>query len=63
MIELKLASSKRESREFIGNGAVKVNGEKVTDVNFVLSRENALPGGYLFVKRGKKNYASLLFKE
>ena len=63
LIELKLASSKRESREFIGNGAVKVNGEKVTDVNFVLSRENALPGGYLFVKRGKKNYASLLFKE
>ena len=30
LIELKLASSRREAREFIRNGAVLVNGEKLT---------------------------------
>lgn len=63
LIQLKLASSKRESREFIGNGAVKINGQKVTDPAAIVSRENALPGGYVFIKRGKKNYASILFEE
>ena len=63
LIQLKLASSRRESREFIKNGAVKINGEKTTDLEKILSKEDALPGGYVFVKRGKKNYASVLFQE
>lgn len=63
LIQMKLASSRRESREFIKNGAVKINGEKVTDLEKVLTKEDALPGRYVFVKRGKKNYASVLFEE
>lgn len=63
LIDLKLASSRRESREFINNGAVKINGNKVTDVNYVLGKEDSLDGGYVFVKRGKKNYGSVLFEE
>ena len=61
LISLKLASSKREAREFINNGAVKVNGEKITSLDTMLTKENALDGGYIFVKRGKKNYACLKF--
>ena len=61
LISLKLASSKREAREFVSAGAVKINGIKVTDLNAKLSASDALDGGYVFVKRGKKLYAVLKF--
>ncbi len=61
LISTKLASSKREAREFISNGAVKVNGEKINDLSFVIRKENSLQGGYIFLKRGKKLYAALKF--
>lgn len=61
LINTKLASSKREAREFISNGAVKVNGEKINDLFFVIRKENSLQGGYIFLKRGKKLYAALKF--
>lgn len=49
-----LAKSNKMAREFIGNGAVAVNGEKVTDPTLELSKESALFGRYLLIKRGKK---------
>ena len=49
LINTKLASSKREAREFISNGAVKVNGEKINDLSFVIRKENSLQGGYIFL--------------
>ena len=55
LIELKAASSKREAREFVGNGAVKINGIKVTDLDYVTT-DNDFIGDYIIVKRGKKNY-------
>ena len=61
LINTKLASSKREAREFISNGAVKVNGEKINDLSFVIRKENSLQRGYIFLKRGKKLYAALKF--
>ncbi len=61
LIKSGLAKSKREAREFMNAGAVKVNGEKVTDLEKVLTKEDALAGGYLFLKRGKKLYAVLKF--
>ena len=61
LINTKLASSKREARESISNGAVKVNGEKINDLSFVIRKENSLQGGYIFLKRGKKLYAALKF--
>ena len=49
------ASSKREAREFINNGAISVNGEKVTDINTVIDENMFIEGTYIIVKRGKKN--------
>lgn len=50
------ASSKREAREFVQNGSVSINGQKVNDLEFLLTKENALFNCYHVVKRGKKNY-------
>lgn len=52
----KAASSKREAREFLNNGSISLNGEKVTDGTRPLSRQNALHGSYYVLRRGKKNY-------
>jgi tyrosyl-tRNA synthetase len=49
------AASKREAREFVQNGAVSVNGEKV-GADFVVKSEHVLPGGVILVRRGKKAY-------
>ena len=49
-------SSKREAREFINNGAISINGNVVKELDYCVSRENAIGGEYTVVRRGKKNY-------
>lgn len=62
LIATKLASSKREAREFLKGNAVSLNGEKVVDPNMILDRSNALDGKVFFLKRGKKNNAAIILK-
>lgn len=56
LIAIKGASSKREAREFIKGNSVSLNGEKVTDLNKRISKNDTLFNKYIIVKRGKKNY-------
>ena len=61
LIEARLASSKREAREFIKNGAVLVNGDKVTDIEAKLGKNDAIEGRFIVLRRGKKLYAIVKF--
>ncbi len=54
-VNIGAASSKREAREFIANGAISVNGEKTTDANMIIDENMFIEGAYIIVKRGKKN--------
>lgn len=56
LISIKAASSKREAREFIKNGAVSVNGEKVLEPTKVFTKEDLICDKFLVIKRGKKNF-------
>lgn len=49
-------SSKREAREFLNNGSITINGEKVTDLEFIMKKENCLVNKYIIIRRGKKKY-------
>ena len=49
-------SSKREAREFISNGSITLNGERVTDLDFVLTKEKCIENTYIVIRRGKKKY-------
>ena len=52
-----LAGSKREAREFLRNGSIAVNGEKVQGDQAearALTRDDLLHGGTILLKRGKK---------
>ena len=55
VVTLGAASSKREAREFISNGAISINGEKVTDINTIVDNSMFIEDTYIVVKRGKKN--------
>ncbi len=51
-----VATSKREGREFIKNNAISVNGNRITDENYLLNKDNALADQYIIIRRGKKKY-------
>ena len=56
LVEMKAVSSKREAKEFITNGAISVNGEKINDISEIIDESKFIENTYIVVKRGKKNY-------
>jgi len=60
LVDKKVCSSKREAREFILSGTISINGNKVTDLEFTISKDIAIEETYIIVRRGKKKY--YLFK-
>ncbi|MCW6675411.1 tyrosine--tRNA ligase [Aerococcaceae bacterium NML130460] len=61
LVETGIVKSRREAREFINNGAILINGEKATDVDFEISPEHAIGNKYVIVRRGKKHYHLVTF--
>ena len=56
LVTNKIASSKREAREWIQAGSITVNGDKITDLEFIVTKEDALEQTLTIVRRGKKKY-------
>lgn len=53
---LEIEPSKRQAREDITNGAISINGEKITDVATLITKENSFDGKFIIVRKGKKRY-------
>ncbi|MBM7692910.1 tyrosyl-tRNA synthetase [Peribacillus deserti] len=62
LVEAKISPSKRQAREDIQNGAVSINGEKVTDLAHILSEEDRIEGQFTIIRRGKKKYTMIQYK-
>lgn len=56
IVESGASPSKRQAREDIGNGAVLLNGDRMSDANRTITKEDGLHGRYIVIRRGKKNY-------
>ena len=56
LVNVGAAVSKREAREFLRNGSININGDKVTNEAFMINKENAIDGKVIVIKRGKRNY-------
>ncbi len=56
LVESGLAKSNRVAREFLGNNAVSVNGEKLSEGGHRLEEKDALYGRYFVIRRGKKQF-------
>ena len=56
LISMNIASSKREAREYVSGNAISINGNKVNDLQYVITDSDFLDNKYIIIKRGKKNY-------
>ncbi|RPG14819.1 MAG: tyrosine--tRNA ligase [Phycisphaera sp. TMED9] len=60
--DLGLASSNREVREFIKGGAVRINGEPVAE-DRPFESGDLLDGGFTLLRRGRKNWAAIVWTD
>ncbi len=56
VVNVGVAKSKREAREFVQTGAISINGEKVTDLETIIDIDKFIESKYIVVRRGKKKY-------
>ena len=63
LVNTGILSSKREAREFISKGSISINGEKITDLEILVNKDSLLYNKYIVVRRGKKKYYLVIFKE
>lgn len=61
LVAAKISPSKRQAREDITNGAVTINGEKITDTNYALQESDRIEGQFTIVRRGKKKYTLIKY--
>ena len=56
LVSTKVLPSKREARQLIQGGAIYINGEQIKDLDFEITKDNALAEELTIVRRGKKTY-------
>jgi len=56
LVDMNVASSKREAREFVLGNSIEIKGEKVKDIETIIDKTYLTNNVYLIIKRGKKNY-------
>lgn len=56
LIATNVDKSKRQAREDIQNGAIRINGEKLTDTTLEIDPRDSFDGKYVVIRRGKKKY-------
>ena len=56
LVSTGICSSKRESREFVNNNSISINGDRVNDLDFIINKDIAIDNKYVVVRRGKKKY-------
>ncbi|MBB6672955.1 tyrosine--tRNA ligase [Cohnella nanjingensis] len=57
LVDLGIEPSKRQAREDIANGAISMNGERVSDPALEVSAAQAIGGRFIIIRKGKKNYS------
>ncbi len=56
LIAAKIVSSKRQAREDVGNGAIYINGNRVTETDYTVDGKDRIEGQFTVIRRGKKKY-------
>lgn len=61
IVDSGVSPSRRQAREDVTNGAISLNGERVTDTAYEVSATDRLEDAFTIVRRGKKNYKMVKF--
>lgn len=56
LVDLGILPSKRQAREDIQNGAISINGQKITDLNYEWTVQQSFDERFVLLRRGKKTY-------
>ena len=56
LVEMNVAKSKRQAREFISGNSIEIKGEKVKELDKTITEQDLINNTFLIIKRGKKNY-------
>ena len=56
IVSAKISPSKRQGREDIQNGAIYVNGERITELEKIVTKQDRIEGEFTIIRRGKKKY-------
>ncbi len=56
LVNNKICSSKREARELISGNAISLNNIKITDNNYLVTKDKAIDQKVYLIKKGKKKY-------
>ena len=56
LVDNGIEPSRRQAREDVKNGAIRVNGERIQDLEYELNPTAAFDGKYVVIRRGKKKY-------
>ena len=62
LVDNGIEKSRRQAREDVNNGAIRINGEKITDVDYEITPDIAIENKYVVVRRGKKKYFLMTFE-
>ena len=54
LVNNNVVSSKREAREFLKASSISINDKKVTEEEMLITKDIAIEGELLVIKRGKK---------
>ena len=52
----KIEPSRRQAREDIKNGAIRIKGVQVKDVDYMISKEDSFEDRFIIIRKGKKKY-------
>ena len=61
LVEEEICKSKREAREFIDSKSITLNGEKIENYEFNVTKSVAIEQKYIVIRRGKKKYYIIQF--
>ncbi|MCU9534017.1 tyrosine--tRNA ligase [Streptococcus sp. CSL10205-OR2] len=61
LVTANVVTSKRQAREDVTNGAIYINGDRIQDVNYILSDVDKIDGELTVIRRGKKKYFVLTY--
>ena len=62
LVTIGACKSNREARDLVNGNSIMVNGKKVTDINFVVSKNDAFNKELTIIKKGKKFWFAVNFK-
>ena len=61
LVSIGACKSNREARDLITGNSISVNGDKVTDINYALTKANSFNQELTIIKKGKKFYYAVEF--